>query len=711
MPSSAPLRLSSRNSMPLVNPSSSLAGVRITASRIAVSLVVGLVMTSSAESAELVLSDFNGTGFDYTFSGFNQTIGATGVRLTDPTDNSGGAGIGLGSLNLNSFANGRLVIDVTPLVGNGANRFDLELIESSTNGQTSRSGKWSFDVSSLTPGVPTTLVSRTTLDAPDTGIGDFQNLNLGQISTWQVLGDFTTAAPFDFSFDRVAISTDVAPPPAYPGAEPNAPWRTQAASQIEVVRKADFAVSVVDAAGNPVPSATVQFNMREHEFGFGSAVQAFRLRDNQPQHATYKSFTSQLFNLATIENNLKWPAWEGEWGGLWTQQGALAALDWLDQQGLDARGHVMVWPGKDNLPQDLRQMLADNDLNPAEQTAVRNRIAAHIASIAAATNGKLAGWDVINETRTNNDLMRELSEGDQAMVTWFQQAAAAAGEADLYINDFGILNNWGAGNNRNQYFNTIQQLQAQGAPVEGIGFQGHFVESDISGPEQIWEVLDQFQQLGLKMQITEFDFDTTDEQLQADYLRDFMTAVFAHEGIDDFIMWGFWEDAHWKPDAAMFRSDWSIKPNGEAYLDLVYNQWWTDESTTTDALGETSARGFKGDYLVTASARGESVSQTATLSTDGALLTIVLPFLVGDYNNDGFVDAADYTVWRDSKDTTVTPGTGADGNGDGFINQADYLIWNNNFGAAFPPAAAVPEPASAVALALMTIIASGRRRG
>jgi hypothetical protein len=53
---------------------------------------------------------------------------------------------------------------------------------------------------------------------------------------------------------------------------------------------------------------------------------------------------------------------------------------------------------------------------------------------------------------------------------------------------------------------------------------------------------------------------------------------------------------------------------------------------------------------------------------------------IGDYNRDGCVDAADYTVWRDTLGLTVPIYTGADGNGDGVIDQADYLLWRSNFG-------------------------------
>lgn len=53
----------------------------------------------------------------------------------------------------------------------------------------------------------------------------------------------------------------------------------------------------------------------------------------------------------------------------------------------------------------------------------------------------------------------------------------------------------------------------------------------------------------------------------------------------------------------------------------------------------------------------------------------------GDYNLDGTVDAADYTIWRDTLGDSVTAGEGADGNGNGIIDSLDYDEWVSNYGA------------------------------
>jgi hypothetical protein len=52
----------------------------------------------------------------------------------------------------------------------------------------------------------------------------------------------------------------------------------------------------------------------------------------------------------------------------------------------------------------------------------------------------------------------------------------------------------------------------------------------------------------------------------------------------------------------------------------------------------------------------------------------------GDYNHDGLVNAADYTVWRDHLGQTVPKGTGADADGSTVVDMPDYNIWSTRYG-------------------------------
>ncbi|MEM1447234.1 MAG: dockerin type I domain-containing protein, partial [Planctomycetota bacterium] len=78
--------------------------------------------------------------------------------------------------------------------------------------------------------------------------------------------------------------------------------------------------------------------------------------------------------------------------------------------------------------------------------------------------------------------------------------------------------------------------------------------------------------------------------------------------------------------------------------------------------------------------------------------------LPGDYNGDGTVNAADYTVWANNFGSIAN--LEADGNGNGVIDAADYTVWADNFGDTLGPAAGqvqtltnLPEPGTIVVMA------------
>jgi hypothetical protein len=104
---------------------------------------------------------------------------------------------------------------------------------------------------------------------------------------------------------------------------------------------------------------------------------------------------------------------------------------------------------------------------------------------------------------------------------------------------------------------------------------------------------------------------------------------------------------------------------------------------------------------------------------DSVVLAAIVPGLVGDYNQNGTVDAADYVLWRNTLGTMSD--LRADGNGNGQIDAGDYDVWRANFGRTagagagvdVPVGAAVPEPASIVLLVFgLVALTLGRgRRG
>lgn len=57
------------------------------------------------------------------------------------------------------------------------------------------------------------------------------------------------------------------------------------------------------------------------------------------------------------------------------------------------------------------------------------------------------------------------------------------------------------------------------------------------------------------------------------------------------------------------------------------------------------------------------------------------PALLADYNFNGIVDAADYTIWKDTFGSSSK--LNADGNDDNTVDAADYTVWRDHFGNSF----------------------------
>jgi len=412
-------------------------------------------------------------------------------------------------------------------------------------------------------------------------------------------------------------------PASYVGRDPGAAWRKLADERIDRVRKADLTITVTGAAGQPLRGVKVRARMKRHAFGWGSAVDARTLLADEPDSERYRQVILEQFNKVVLENDLKWGSW------ISNRSRALDAVAWLRERGLAVRGHVLVWPGKQNLPRHV------NDLLP-KPGALSASILDHITDEASALRGRLAEWDVVNEPFTNFDVQTALSGvGREAAPDYIERHATtlapffrAAREADpgakLDINDYSILETGGKdAAHQEHYERTIRALLAEGAPLQGIGIQGHFSE-DLTPIPRLWEILDRFGSFGLPIQITEFDVNVADETVQADYTRDFLTAMFAHESIIGVLVWGFWEKRHWIPNAAFYRADWTLRPAGRAWLDLVQNRWRTDAEGITDAQGRWTVRGFHGDYEITLPDANASEPVKASLRSSGAEARVVV---------------------------------------------------------------------------------------
>ncbi|MCW5557882.1 MAG: endo-1,4-beta-xylanase [Verrucomicrobiae bacterium] len=370
------------------------------------------------------------------------------------------------------------------------------------------------------------------------------------------------------------------------GIPARADWKSEANARIEQIRKRDWVLVALDSDGQPVAGATVEVRQRRHDFAFGCALNSFALVD-QPRYA---DFFSRHFEWAVFENETKWPENEPVQGQVnYTRADLMLAF--CRKHGITTRGHTLFW----ETTQAGYEHPAWLDSLTSEQ--LRAAVLSRLDSVVPRYRGIFPHWDINNEMLHGRYFRDRLGDGIVPLL--FQRTGALDPTVKRFVNDYNVL----AGTETAAYRTQITQLLAAGAPVEGIGVQGHF-GAQIINPDVIQSRLDQLGALGIPIWVTEYDSVHANAADRADNLEKLYRIAFAHPGVQGVLMWGYWAGAHWKgADAALVDADWTVNPAGQRYTNLL-QEWTTAAAGATDAQGRFSLRGFHGDHDVTLSAPG-----------------------------------------------------------------------------------------------------------
>jgi GH35 family endo-1,4-beta-xylanase len=342
---------------------------------------------------------------------------------------------------------------------------------------------------------------------------------------------------------------------------------------------------VVDGVGAPLPAEHVRVRQVRPDFAFGAAISR-RLLDSRE----YQEFVKARFSWAVFGNESKWYANERE-RGVETYGDADALLDWCEANGLEVRGHTVFWEPERWQPKWV-PMLEGQEL----RSAVERRLESAVTHF----EGRFRHWDVNNEMLHGSFFRDRL--GEEIWPWMFERVHELDPEALLFVNEFNILSVDQAFEavETDEYVRQIRWLLDRGAPVQGIGVQGHIWHDDIvAHPEVVQARLDALATLGLPIWITEYDSADPEEAVNADRLEVVYRTAFAHPAVEGVLAWVVWAGDSWRgPSAAWAREDWTLTASGERY-DRLMDEWSTTFEGATDGLGRIHLRGFCGDYELT----------------------------------------------------------------------------------------------------------------
>ncbi|WP_168119563.1 endo-1,4-beta-xylanase [Paenibacillus sp. HB172176] len=440
----------------------------------------------------------------------------------------------------------------------------------------------------------------------------------------------------------------------------DAEWRIDALERIEQIRKDDFSVVLKDKDGNLLKNANVNMELTKHDFKFGTAVSASRVTSNpNPGTSSYRYndvlTNSGLFNSVIFETEMKWPKYEQN------PQLAKNGAEWAKANDLYVRGHALVWDNYGRVPTDVSDLMKTDPMTTQTLEAIQDRVDNHITDQINDLKNEVPEWDVVNEPILNG-AMRELlaplyTEPDPAptgytfnpeyesLVRWFQTARNADSDASLYINDSITSGTMGA------FSEFLNYMNATNTPYDGIGIQSHFPSTGADPLDYYNRLYELGNTYNKRVAITEYDLNSGDAEFSAKFMRDILLMTFSNPYVDEFNMWGFWDGSHWLNNAPLFYNDWTLKPSGQVYSDLVTNLWKTNKDGVTDDNGAYSFRGYKGMYEGTVQYEGEVGTFTVMLNDDSAAteeVTVDFDIPVYDMFTDDWDDFSKVSAMSDN---------------------------------------------------------------
>jgi endo-1,4-beta-xylanase len=256
----------------------------------------------------------------------------------------------------------------------------------------------------------------------------------------------------------------------------------------------------------------------------------------------YRDLAATQLTSVTPENAMKWESVE-PLRGQFRWRSADAVVAFAKANGQKVRGHTLVWHSQ------LPLWLIQGQFSPQE---LRDLMVAHIATEAGRYRGAVAAWDVVNEPFADDGEWRKSmwydAMGPDYVAIALRAARAADPDAKLYINDYGVET---AGPKMRALHDLVASLKRDGAPIDGVGLQSHFVAG--AAPADLPAVMADFAALGVDVAVTELDLRIrlpADVKARAAQAADYASVVRAcrlSERCVGVTTWGITDDRSWIP--------------------------------------------------------------------------------------------------------------------------------------------------------------------
>ncbi|KAK4221801.1 glycoside hydrolase superfamily [Podospora fimiseda] len=252
------------------------------------------------------------------------------------------------------------------------------------------------------------------------------------------------------------------------------------------------------------------------------------------------------FGQLVPENGQKWESIQGSRGSFNYQQGDITA-NTARSSGQGLRCHTLVWHSQ------LPNWVASGSWNRDTLTQV---IDTHMANVMTHYKGQCYAWDVVNEainddgTWRNSVFLRVF--GTDYLPLSFNLAKKHDPDTKLYYNDYNLEYNGAKCDRAVEIVNIVQKA---GAPIDGVGFQGHLIVGSTPTRAQLNTMLRRFTSLGVEVAYTELDIrhaslpaNAQANQRQAQDFANVVGSCLDVQGCIGVTVWSFTDKYSWIPE-------------------------------------------------------------------------------------------------------------------------------------------------------------------
>ncbi|KAK3302853.1 endo-1,4-beta-xylanase-like protein [Chaetomium strumarium] len=322
------------------------------------------------------------------------------------------------------------------------------------------------------------------------------------------------------------------------------------------------------------------------------------------------------FGQLVPENGQKWEATEPSRGQFTYTQGDITA-NTAKKNGQGMRCHTQVRDGswtKDTL---------------------KAVMATHMNNVMGHYKGQCYAWDVVNEAVADDGTWRPnvfLSTfSTDYLPLSFNLAKAADPDVKLYYNDYNLEYN---GAKTDRAVELVKIVQAAGAPIDGVGFQGHLIVGSTPSRSNLAAALRRFTALGVEVAYTELDIRHSSLPASSAALvtqgNDFANVVGSCLDVAGCIgvtVWSFTDKYSWIPetfpgqgDALLYDKNFGKKPAWTSVSSVLAAKATNSPASSSSSPASSSSSAGPGTTLIT-STRTTTTPPSTTSSASGALQT------------------------------------------------------------------------------------------